>query len=250
MKNILSVKDLCRSYERNDIKTEALHDVSFELKYGEILGIVGTSGSGKSTLLRLISGLEAPDAGSVVFDGRKLGQKRALADKRDIQMIFQDAGASFHPRRTIASSINDAFQSLMGKGAVLDLDSLCIEVGLNSCLARCYPGSLSGGQCQRFAIARAIASSPRVLLCDEITSALDVSSQAQILELLSSLRAETGMSMIFVSHDIAVVSTLCDRIAVMRGGAIVEEGKTESILSAPQNEYTKELISSVMEINR
>lgn len=250
MKNILSVKDLCRSYERNDIKTEALHDVSFELKYGEILGIVGTSGSGKSTLLRLISGLEAPDAGSVVFDGRKLGQKRALADKRDIQMIFQDAGASFHPRRTIASSINDAFQSLMGKGAVLDLDSLCIEVGLNSCLARRYPSSLSGGQCQRFAIARAIASSPRVLLCDEITSALDVSSQAQILELLSSLRAETGMSMIFVSHDIAVVSTLCDRIAVMRGGAIVEEGKTESILSAPQNEYTKELISSVMEINR
>ena len=246
MKNILSVKDLCRSYERNDIKTEALHDVSFELKYGEILGIVGTSGSGKSTLLRLISGLEAPDAGSVVFDGRELGQKRALADKRDIQMIFQDAGASFHPRRTIASSINDAFQSLMGKGAVLDLDSLCIEVGLNSCLARRYPGSLSGGQCQRFAIARAIASSPRVLLCDEITSALDVSSQ--ILELLSSLRAETGMSMIFVSHDIAVVSTLCDRIAVMRGGDIVEQGNTKSIISAPRNEYTKELIASVMEV--
>ena len=243
MKNILSVKDLCRSYERNDIKTDALHDVSFELKYGEILGIVGTSGSGKSTLLRLISGLEAPDAGSVVFDGRE------LADKRDIQMIFQDAGASFHPRRTIASSINDAFQSLMGKGAVLDLDSLCIEVGLNSCLARRYPGSLSGGQCQRFAIARAIASSPRVLLCDEITSALDVSSQAQILELLSSLRAETGMSMIFVSHDIAVVSTLCDRIAVMRGGDIVEQGNTKSIISAPRNEYTKELIASVMEVN-
>lgn len=164
-------------------------------------------------------------------------------------MIFQDAGASFHPRRTIASSINDAFQSLMGKGAVLDLDSLCIEVGLNSCLARRYPGSLSGGQCQRFAIARAIASSPRVLLCDEITSALDVSSQAQILELLSSLRAETGMSMIFVSHDIAVVSTLCDRIAVMRGGDIVEQGNTKSIISAPRNEYTKELIASVMEVN-
>ena len=222
--------------------------MSFELKYGEILGIVGTSGSGKSTLLRLISGLEAPDAGSVVFDGRELGQKRALADKRDIQMIFQDAGASFHPRRTIASSINDAYQSLMGKGAVLVLDSLCIEAGLNSCLARRYPGSLSGGQCQRFAIARAIASSPRVLLCDEITSALDVSSQAQILELLSSLRAETGMSMIFVSHDIAVVSTLCDRIAVMRGGDIVEQGNTKSIISAPRNEYTKELIASVMEV--
>lgn len=250
METILRVKDLSKSYERSGIKTEALRGVSFELKRGEILGIVGTSGSGKSTLLRLISGLEAPDAGSVFFDGRELGQKRSLADKRDIQMIFQDAAASFHPRRTIASSINDAFQSLMGKGAVLDLDTLCLEVGLSSPLARRYPGSLSGGQCQRFAIARAIASSPRVLLCDEITSALDVSSQAQILELLASLRAETGMSMIFVSHDIAVVSTLCDRIAVMHGGAIVEDGKTESILSAPQNEYTKKLISSVMEIKR
>lgn len=250
MEGILSIKNLGKSYERNDIKTEALRGVSFELKCGEILGIVGTSGSGKSTLLCLISGLEAPNAGSIRLDGHELGTKRSIAEKRDIQMIFQDAGTSFHPRRTIASSINDAFQSLMGKGAVLDLDTLCLNVGLSSQLAQRYPGSLSGGQCQRFAIARAIASSPRVLLCDEITSALDVSSQAQILELLSSLRAETGMSMIFVSHDIAVVSTLCDRIAVMRGGAIVEEGKTESILSAPQNEYTKELISSVMEINR
>ena len=248
MEGILSIKNLGKIYERNDIKTEALRGVSFELKCGEILGIVGTSGSGKSTLLRLISGLEAPDAGSIRLDGHELGTKRSIAEKRDIQVIFQDAGASFHPRRTIASSINDAFQSLMGKGAVLDLDSLCIEVGLNSCLARRYPGSLSGGQCQRFAIARAIASSPRVLLCDEITSALDVSSQAQILELLSSLRAETGMSMIFVSHDIAVVSTLCDRIAVMRGGDIVEQGNTKSIISAPRNEYTKELIASVMEV--
>lgn len=248
MEGILSIKNLGKIYERNDIKTEALHDVSFELKYGEILGIVGTSGSGKSTLLRLISGLEAPDAGSVVFDGRELGQKRALADKRDIQMIFQDAGASFHPRRTIASSINDAFQSLMGKGAVLDLDTLCLNVGLSSQLAQRYPGSLSGGQCQRFAIARAIASSPKVLLCDEITSALDVSSQAQILALLSSLRKDKGMSIIFVSHDISVVSTLCDRMLVMRGGDIVEQGNTKSIISAPRNEYTKELIASVMEV--
>lgn len=163
-------------------------------------------------------------------------------------MIFQDAGASFHPRRTIASSINDAFQSLMGKGAVLDLDTLCLNVGLSSQLAQRYPGSLSGGQCQRFAIARAIASSPKVLLCDEITSALDVSSQAQILALLSSLRKDKGMSIIFVSHDISVVSTLCDRMLVMRGGDIVEQGNTKSIISAPRNEYTKELIASVMEV--
>lgn len=248
MEGILSIKNLSKSYERNDIKTEALRGVSFELKRGEILGIVGTSGSGKSTLLRLISGLEAPDAGSIRLDGHELGTKRSIAEKRDIQMIFQDAGASFHPRRTIASSINDAFQSLMGKGAVLDLDTLCLNVGLSSQLAQRYPGSLSGGQCQRFAIARAIASSPKVLLCDEITSALDVSSQAQILALLSSLRKDKGMSIIFVSHDISVVSTLCDRMLVMRGGDIVEQGNTKSIISAPRNEYTKGLIASVMEV--
>ena len=148
MEGILSIKNLSKSFERNDIKTEALRGVSFELKCGEILGIVGTSGSGKSTLLRLISGLEAPDAGSIRLDGHELGTKRSIAEKRDIQMIFQDAGASFHPRRTIASSINDAFQSLMGKGAVLDLDTLCLNVGLSSQLAQRYPGSLSGGQCQ------------------------------------------------------------------------------------------------------
>ena len=230
MEGILSIKNLSKSFERNDIKTEALRGVSFELKCGEILGIVGTSGSGKSTLLRLISGLEAPDAGSIRLDGHELGTKRSIAEKRDIQMIFQDAGASFHPRRTIASSINDAFQSLMGKGAVLDLDTLCLNVGLSSQLAQRYPGSLSGGQCQRFAIAR------------------DVSSQAQILALLSSLRKDKGMSIIFVSHDISVVSTLCDRMLVMRGGDIVEQGNTKSIISAPRNEYTKELIASVMEV--
>lgn len=249
MEGILSIKNLGKSYERSGMKTDALKNASFELKRGEILGIVGTSGSGKSTLLRLISGLEAPDAGSIRLDGYELGTKRSIAEKRDIQMIFQDAGASFHPRRTIASSINDAFQSLMGKGAVLDLDTLCLNVGLSSQLAQRYPGSLSGGQCQRFAIARAIASSPKVLLCDEITSALDVSSQAQILALLSSLRKDKGMSIIFVSHDISVVSTLCDRMLVMRGGDIVEQGNTKSIISAPRNEYTKELIASVMEVN-
>lgn len=248
MDSILSVKGLSKSYERAGRRIAAVKNVSLELRSGEILGVVGSSGSGKSTLLRLICGLEAPDEGRIYLDGRELLDKRSIADKREMQMIFQDPAASFHPRRTIQSSIGDAFFSLMGRGAELDLDTLCLEVGLSPELAQRYPRSLSGGQCQRFAIARAIASSPRVLLCDEITSALDVSSQAQILSLLSSLRKEKDMSMVFVSHDLAVVSTLCDRIIVMRGGAVVEEGTTEDIVSAPQNEYTKELIASVMEI--
>lgn len=248
MDGILSVKGLSKSYERAGHRINAVENVSFELRSGEILGVVGSSGSGKSTLLRLICGLEKPDAGHICFDGRALSPERSISDKREMQMIFQDPAASFHPRRTIQSSIGDAFFSLMGRGAELDLDTLCLEVGLSPELALHYPRSLSGGQCQRFAIARAIVSSPRVLLCDEITSALDVSSQAQILTLLSSLRKEKGVSMIFVSHDLAVVSTLCDRVIVMQSGAVVEEGKTEDIISAPQNEYTKELIASVMEI--
>lgn len=248
MGSILSVKALSKSYERAGHKTLAVNNVSLELHSGEILGIVGSSGSGKSTLLRLICGLEAPDEGHIYLNGSDLSVKRSIADKREIQMIFQDPAASFHPRRTIASSIGDAFWSLMGRGSALDLDTLCLKVGLGPELARRYPRSLSGGQCQRFAIARAIACSPSVLLCDEITSALDVSSQAQILSLLSSLREENGTSIIFVSHDLAVVSTLCDRIIVMHSGVVVEEGKTADIITAPKNEYTKELIASVMEI--
>ncbi len=248
MESILSVKSLGRSYSRAGHKTLAVHDVSFELHEGEILGIVGASGSGKSTLLRLISGLEAPDAGKLCLGGTELSEKRSLADRRDIQMIFQDAPSSFHPRRTVERSIYDAFYSLMGRGASLDLPALCREVGLDPGLARRYPRSLSGGQCQRFAIARALAASPRVLLCDEITSALDVSSQAQILSLLSSLRRDKGMSMIFVSHDLAVVGSLCDRVLVMHGGTVVEEGTADEIISAPRSEYTKELTASVIEI--
>ncbi len=249
MESILSVRNLCKSYGGAG-GICAVSGVSLEVHDGEILGIVGASGSGKSTLLRLISGLEQPDSGEIFLDGRRLGAKRSIADKRDMQMIFQDATASFHPRRTIERSVRDAFCSLMGKGAELNFDALCREVGLSTELSRRYPGALSGGQCQRFAIARAIASSPRVLLCDEITSALDVSSQAQILSVLSELRRETGMSMIFVSHDLAVVGSLCDSVIVMQGGRAIERGSTRDIISSPQNEYTKALISSVMEIKQ
>ena len=143
MDSILNVKGLSKSYERAGHKTDAVRDVSFELREGEILGIVGSSGSGKSTLLRLICGLEAPDEGHIYLDGRELPIKRSIADKREMQMIFQDPAASFHPRRTIASSIGDAFWSLMGRGAALDLDTLCLEVGLSDIRARSAAASAS-----------------------------------------------------------------------------------------------------------
>lgn len=242
--SLLEGKLLSRSYG----PVQALDRVFFTLEPGEILGVAGESGCGKSTLLRLISGLEPPDTGKLLLRGQALPARRSRDQLRAVQLIFQDAAGSFHPRRRIADSIQDSVRSLLGRDSRADIPALCALVGLDPALARRYPRELSGGQCQRFAIARAIASSPKVLLCDEITSALDVSSQAQILALLSSLRKDKGMSIIFVSHDISVVSTLCDRMLVMRGGDIVEQGNTKSIISAPRNEYTKELIASVMEV--
>ena len=245
---ILEGKNLYKRYRRREIQVDALSDVSFALNEGEILGVVGESGSGKSTLLRQISGLETPDAGELLLDGQPLPAKRTRENYRDIQMIFQDAVGSFHPRRKISDSIRETVRNLVGTGVEPDWQTLCTLVQLPLELAERYPRDLSGGQCQRFAIARAMAVQPRILLCDEITSALDVSSQAQILRLLSQLHREKNMSVIFVSHDLAVVRSLCHRVVVMRGGRVVEEGAVEQIIHAPREEYTKQLIASVLEI--
>ena len=165
-----------------------------------------------------------------------------------MQMVFQDPVASFHPRRTIEASLLEAIHNLCGKETKIDLEELSKKVGLSPELLKRRPAQLSGGQCQRFAIARAIAVQPEILLCDEITSALDVSTQAQILRLVFEIRKNTGTSAIFVSHDLAVVSCLCDRIMVMKDGMVVEEGGARQILEEPRDEYTKRLIESVMAI--
>ena len=246
---ILEGRGLCRRYVVHGTPVQALDHVDFALEDGEILGIVGESGSGKSTLLRLISGLEAPDGGELFLDGAPLPPKRTREHYRTIQMIFQDATGSFHPRRSIAASIKESVRNLCGPNAPCDLTALAAHVGLEPELVERLPGDLSGGQCQRFAIARAIAVSPRILLCDEITSALDVSSQAQVLRLLADVCRENHMSAVFVSHDIAVVRCVCDRCLVLRSGRLVEEGDAAAIVTAPKEDYTKELISSVLEIN-
>lgn len=244
--SLLEGRDISKSYTRKGIRTEALRDVSFTLDQGEILGVVGESGSGKSTLLRLLSGLEKPDKGDLLLEGRPLPSKRTRAQFRTIQMIFQDAAASFQPRRKISASIREAVKSLCGMEP--DMEELCALVGLSPELAERYPRELSGGQCQRFAIARAVAASPRILLCDEITSALDVSSQALLLRLIRDVCLEKGISALFVSHDLAVVSCLCDRVLVMYGGAVVEEGPVREIIERPKEDYTKKLISSVLDV--
>ena len=246
--NVLEGKNICKRYRRRDVSVDALSDVSFRLGEREILGVVGESGSGKSTLLRQISGLETPDSGELLFCGETLPAKRTKENYRAMQMIFQDAVGSFHPRRKIAASIRESVRSLCGSDAEPDWKTLCGMVQLPVELIDRYPRDLSGGQCQRFAIARAMAVNPKILLCDEITSALDVSSQAQILRLLANLHAEKNMSMIIVSHDLAVVRSICHRVMVMYGGKLVEEGTAAEIISSPREEYTKKLIGSILEI--
>ena len=213
--SLLEGKLLSRSYG----PVQALDRVSFTLEPGEILGVAGESGCGKSTY-----------------------QLRA------VQLIFQDAAGSFHPRRRIADSIQDSVRSLLGRDSRADIPALCALVGLDPALARRYPRELSGGQCQRFAIARAMAVEPEVLLCDEITSALDTVSQAQIAELLRSLCRRRRMAAVFVSHDLALVSGLCSHLLVMRQGRVVEEGPPDRLVSAPCHPYTRRLISSVLEL--
>lgn len=245
---ILETRKLEKQYSVHRRRFQALKGADLHLCEGEILGIVGESGSGKTTLLKLISGLEAPDSGQILLEGRELSPVRKKEELRTMQMIFQDPVASFHPRRTIADSIRETVRSLCGKDADLNLEELAGRIGLSPQLMDRLPQRLSGGQCQRMAIARAIAVYPRILLCDEITSALDVSSQAQILRLLSDICRSTGTSAVFVSHDLAVVSCLCDRIMVMRSGSVVEEGTVRQIIETPGEEYTRSLIRSVLEI--
>ena len=246
--SVLEGKDLTKVYGKHKEEIHALCGVSFRLENGEILGLAGESGSGKSTLLKLIAGLEPSSSGTLLLHGHELSPRRTKEDFRTMQMIFQNAPASFHPRRTIADSITESVRSLRGKDSAADFKALADMVGLPPELMERYPRQLSGGQCQRMAIARAMAVQPEILLCDEITSALDVSSQAQILHLLADICREHHTSAIFVSHDLAVVRCLCDRVMIMRGGALVEEGRVEQVIRAPREEYTRRLVESVLEI--
>ena len=245
---LLEGRELTKGYFRSGVSVEALKGVSFSLDEGEILGIVGESGSGKSTLLKLVSGLEKPDRGELLLDGVPLPHRRTKAHYRAIQMVFQDPMGSFHPRRRISASIREAVRSLCGRDAGVEMEELCALVGLDPALAERYPRELSGGQCQRFAIARAVAAGPRVLLCDEITSALDVSTQAQVLGLLAEICRKKRMAAIFVSHDLAVVSCICRRVMVLREGALVEEGTVRQVIDTPREAYTRQLIASVLEV--
>ena len=229
----------------------AVDGVSLYLMPGEIVGLVGESGCGKSTLSRSIVGLERPTAGRIVFDGTDLATLRGRElrlRRRAIQYVFQDPYASLNERQTVEEVLVEAIVIAgRAKGTrVPTAAELLDRVGLATALAGRYPRELSGGQRQRVAIARALAIDPRVLICDEPVSALDLSARAQVMNLLFELCREGGVSCLLIAHDLALVRQAASRIYVMNSGRIVEEGDSEALYAAPKHPYTKELLSAVL----
>ncbi|WP_347313375.1 ABC transporter ATP-binding protein [Defluviimonas sp. SAOS-178_SWC] len=234
----------------------AVNDVSLSVRRGEILGLIGESGCGKSTLGRAILRLHEPTSGKIVFDGTDvtaLGADDLKAMRRRMQIIFQDPYASLNPRRTVAEIVGlplKLHDLAASEDEVRAKTAAMIEkVGLKANQLDRYPHQFSGGQRQRIGIARALISNPEFIVCDEPVSALDVSIQAQIIELLQELKSEFGLTYLFISHDISVIGYLSDRVAVMYLGEIVEMGPVDSVLSRPRHPYTQSLMSAVPEVD-
>lgn len=230
---------------------QALRGVSFELPAGQSLGVVGESGSGKSTLARLIMALDQPTAGTVELLGRNLHQlpeKALRAARRDFQMVFQDPYGSLDPRMTVERIISEPLTTLSvrpGRAAQRQLVLAVLDqVGLRAQDADKYPHEFSGGQRQRIAIARALITRPKLIVADEPVSALDVSVQAQVLNLMQDLQRELGLSYLFISHDLAVVQHVCDQVIVLYQGKIVERGTPQKLFSAPEHPYTQALVKA------
>ncbi|MEQ3748546.1 MAG: ATP-binding cassette domain-containing protein [Celeribacter sp.] len=228
----------------------ALRNVSLSLAAGETLGIVGESGSGKSTLGRIAAGLEAPSRGVVQFDGRSYAPVETAAwrrERREVQTVFQNPARALDPRQRIGAQVAvalDAHERLPATSRRARIADTLAMVGLED-MARRFPHQLSGGQLQRAVIARALILRPRLLICDEAVSALDVSVQAQIINLLVDLRRQLDLSILFISHDLAVVRHICDRVAVMQRGRIVEQGPAQRLYRHPVEDYTRALLAAV-----
>lgn len=231
----------------------AVDDVSFSVAPGRSLAIVGESGSGKTTVARMIVGLEQPSAGRIAVNGRERSWRRVTARERrrrgrEAQIVFQDPYASLDPRQSVRRCIDEALRLHFDWDAERRrerVEHLLEQVGLDHRQGDARPRALSGGQRQRVAIARALACEPEVLICDEAVASLDVSIQAQVLNLLSDIREETGVTYLFISHDLAVVRQVSDEVVVMRRGRIVERGPTSRVLVSPEHPYTVRLLDAI-----
>ena len=255
---ILSVEDLAVHFPvgggilgRKRRLLRAVDGVDLALKRGECLGLVGESGSGKSTVALSILGLLAPTRGRIVLDGqvvtsRPSGDRKSLA--RAVQIVFQDPYASLNPRQTVRRTLEDPLRvhGVTARSEIEDrVATMLRHVGLRPEQADRYPHEFSGGQRQRIGIARALALEPEIIVADEAVSALDVSVQAQVLRLLEELKARLGLSMLFITHDLRVAAQICDRIAVMQRGVIVELKPTAQLFAAPEHAYSRELLAAV-----
>ncbi len=260
MSNLIEVRDLVKHFpikrgilfQRQVGAVKAVDGISFAVAEGETLGIVGETGCGKSTTARLLCRLMDPSSGSIVFDGKEVGAQKRDALKalhRDMQMVFQDPYSSLNPRKTVGSIIADPFVIhglYKGSGErKKKVQELMDRVGLNPEHYNRYPHEFSGGQRQRIGVARAVALEPKLLVADEPVSALDVSIQAQVLNLLRELQRDLGLTLIFIAHDLSVVRHMCDRVAVMYLGKIVELSPSDELYHRPRHPYTGALLSAV-----
>jgi peptide/nickel transport system ATP-binding protein len=252
---VLEARGVSKTYRtaglfRQAREVNALADVGIDLSRGETLGLVGESGSGKSTMARCVARLIDPTAGAIRLDGEDIAmvaREKLRAVRRRVQMIFQDPYRSLNPRRTVGQSIVEGPMNygLSRADAIRRARDLVETVGISGAALDRYPHQFSGGQRQRLCIARALAMEPELLIADEAVSALDVSVQAQVLTLLESIRDRFNLAMLFITHDLRVAARLCDRIAVMHRGRVVEHGATAAVFAAPQHDYTRQLFAAI-----
>ena len=253
MKPLLKIENLKKHYFIKREIVRAVDDVSFSLEENEILGLVGESGSGKSTLARTAIRLLEPTSGHIYFEGEdfcKLRGRKLREARQRVQMVFQDPLSSLNPRKTILDNIGEALlyhKLVEDRDQQIDVVEKIVEkIGMSKTILDQYPHQFSGGQQQRISIGRAIAMEPKLIVCDEAVSALDLSVQAQILNLLYELKQRLKLSYLFISHDLNVVRFLCDRILVMYGGKIVESKSANELFENPEHPYTKQLLASIV----
>ena len=244
---LLEVKNLAKVFKQDGFEINAVRDFSVSVKKGDCLAIVGESGSGKSTIANMILGVHPPTSGEIYFKGKPLSPRRRKNERRVLQLVQQNPYSSINPSRRIGATLKLPLK-VHGIGSSQDrpgrVEELLAEVGLPANYARRAPSTLSGGQCQRVAIARALASQPELIVLDEPTSALDVLVQARVLILLQELQSKRDLTYIFITHDLAVVRNMADRVAVMRDGQLLELNPTGKIFENPDHNYTRSLISA------